>query len=113
MSSSKPVRATTNAKGRNPPTIPKLTTKPANTLSMVCPAVKLANNRTARLIGRDKYEITSIGIISGHNIIETPGGTKKLKKCIPCFTKPKIVTPIKTVNAIANVTITWLVKVKL
>ena len=55
----------------------------------------------------------SIGIISGHSITETPGGTKKLKKRTPCLTKPSIVTPMKTMSASAKVTMMWLVKVKL
>ena len=55
----------------------------------------------------------SIGIISGHNRIETPGGTKKVKKCAPCLMNPNRVTPRNTTIAITKVTTMWLVKVKL
>ena len=41
------------------------TTNPANTLSKVCPASIFANSLTDKLIGRDKYEITSMGIKRG------------------------------------------------
>ena len=52
-------------------------------------------------------------IIRGHSRIGTPGGTKNVKKCVPCFTKPRIVTPMNTAIAMAKVTTMWLVKVKL
>ena len=68
---------------------------------------------TDRLIGRDKYEMISIGISRGHSATETPGGTKNVKKWTPCLTKPRIVTPTNTTAARAKVTMMWLVKVKL
>ena len=61
---SKPVRATIKAKGKIP-TRPKGTTNPAKTLSNVWPANILAKSLTDKLIGRDKYEINSIGIKIG------------------------------------------------
>ena len=112
MRISNPVSATTKANGSTPKK-PRAATKPAITFSRVCPASILANNRTDRLIGRERYEITSIGISKGYMGSGVPGGTKKLKKCIPCFAKPNTVTPMKMTNANAKVTTMWLVKVKL
>ena len=54
-----------NTNGKIPKN-PKAETKPANTFNSVWPASILANSRTARLIGRERYEITSIGISRGN-----------------------------------------------
>ena len=110
---SKPVSATMNVNGKIPVKKGIDTTKPAKTLSNVWPANILANSLTDKLIGRERYEITSIVINKGSIYHGRPGITKKEKKWKPCFTKPKIVTPINTTAARAKVTIIWLVKVKL
>src|SRR3546814_101646 len=55
----------------------------------------------------------SIGISSGNSRSGDPGGTKKVRKCSPCLTKPRMVTPIKMMIASAKVTTMWLVRVKL
>ena len=47
----------------------------------------------------------SIGSKIGNINHGRPGITKKEKKCKPCLTKPRIITPIKTTIARANVTI--------
>ena len=62
---SKPVRATMNVNGKTPVKNGIDTTKPAKTFSNVWPANMLAKSLTDKLIGRDKYEITSIGISNG------------------------------------------------
>ena len=110
---SKPVNATMNVNGNAPVKNGIETTKPAKTLSNVWPANILAKSRTDKLIGRDRYEITSIGINKGSIYQGKPGITKKEKKRRPCFTKLKTVTPIKTIAAKAKVTMMWLVNVKL
>ena len=112
IKSSRAVSALTKASG-SIPAAPSNGTNPAKTLRRVCPASIFANKRMARLIGRDKYDIISMGIMSGHIQIGTPGGTNNEKKWIPCLASPKRVTPVKTTIAIANVTAMWLVKVKL
>ena len=76
---SKPVSATEKLRGNQPPTIPRLTTKPPKTFIIVCPAIILANNLTDKLIGLLRYEITSITIINGSKTIGTPLGTKSFK----------------------------------
>ena len=78
---------------------------------MVWPAIIFANNRTDKLTGLLKYEIISIITIKGKSTIGTPFGKKSSKYLNPCFTKPKIVTPIKTIAASTNVTTIWLVTV--
>ena len=42
------------ASGAQPPRKPSRTTNPAKTLSMVCPAIMLANRRIERLTGRER-----------------------------------------------------------
>ena len=76
---SKPVRATIKDNG-NIPANPKGTTNPAKTFSNVWPANILAKSRTDKLIGRAKYDITSIGIKIGNMYQGKPGTTKKEKK---------------------------------
>jgi hypothetical protein len=46
------------------------------TLSMVCPAIMLANNRMERLTGRERNEMISITISKGAIKIGAPGGMK-------------------------------------
>ena len=62
---SKPVNATINVKGKTPVKNGIDTTNPAKTFSKVWPASMFANSLTDRLIGRDKYDITSMGIKRG------------------------------------------------
>ena len=62
---SKPVNATINTRGSAPVKNGIATTKPAKTLSNVWPANILAKSLTDKLMGRDKYDITSIGISKG------------------------------------------------
>ena len=80
---------------------------------MVWPAIILAANLTAKLIGLDIYETISIGTNIGIKNIGTPFGRKSLKYLWPCNTKPKIVANKNTPNASAKVIIIWLVTVKL
>ena len=76
---SKPVSATIKARGKIPAK-PKGRTNPAKTFSNVWPASILAKSLTDKLIGRDKYEIISIGIKIGNRYQGSPGITKKEKK---------------------------------
>ena len=109
---SKPVSATEKPRGSHPPTIPKLTTKPPNTFIIVCPAIIFANNLTERLIGLLKYDIISIITISGNRTMGTPLGTNSFKYPTPCLIKPIMVTPMNINAAKTNVTMIWLVTVK-
>ena len=65
MTISKPVSATMNTKGSQPAAMPSEITKPANTFNSVWPASMLAKRRTLSEIGRDRYEIISIGTSNG------------------------------------------------
>jgi hypothetical protein len=47
-----------------------------------------AKRRTDRLIGRDTNEITSMTTSKGRSQPGTPDGTKRPKKCVPCFISP-------------------------
>ena len=76
---SSPVSATEKLRGNQPPTIPKLTTKPPKTFIIVCPAIMLANNLTDKLIGLLRYEIIYITTIRGNKTIGTPLGTNNFK----------------------------------
>ena len=59
------------------PNFIKVKTNPLTTFNKVCPAIMLANNRTAKAIGRNKYEIISIGTKINPNKNEVPAGKKK------------------------------------
>ena len=48
---SRPVNATEKLNGNHPPTNQRLMTNPPKTLSIVCPAIILANNLTDKLTG--------------------------------------------------------------
>ena len=109
---SKPVNATEKPSGSQPPTIPKLTTKPPKTFIIVWPAIIFANNLTDKLIGLLKYEIISITTINGNKTIGTPLGTKSFKYPSPCLINPIIVTPTNINAANTKVTMMWLVTVK-
>ena len=100
-----------NIKGNQPRASPNENINPANTFKSVCPAIIFANSRTDKLIGRTRYEISSIKIrriVNGNGV---PDGINNFKKPIPFLAKPVIVTPKKTTIAKANVTAMWLVTV--
>ena len=52
-----------------------------------------------------------MGISNGHISFGAPGGTKKLKKRMPCLKIASRVTNRNTNSAMAKVTTIWLVKV--
>ena len=112
MRNSRPITATKPAIGTTP-NMPSGITNPPMTFNNVWPAIILANNRTLRLNGRVKYEMTSITIINGESIIGTPAGRKNEKNLKPCFMNAMIVTIRKITTDIVSVTAIWLVKVKL
>ena len=70
---------TVNPKGIHPIKTPAVMAIPNKTPMRVCPAVILANNRNAKVMGRANKLIISMGIMNGINIPGTPGGTKTLK----------------------------------
>ena len=94
------------------PYAPKRTVNNAKTLSMVCPAIILANKRTERLTGLERYEITSMGMRMGAMKRGAPSGKKNLKNFKPCLINPMAVTATNTMVANPKVKIIWLVKVK-
>ena len=64
----------------------------------VCPATMLAKRRTPRETARARYEISSISTSRGTSARGVPDGTKNAKKWIPCFCRPRIVTPRKIIT---------------
>ena len=72
-----------------------------------------AKSRIDKLTGLNTYEINSIGTSRNANTIEVPGGKNNAKKCIPWILIQTMLIPIKTAKLNANVTIRWLVNVKL
>jgi hypothetical protein len=82
-----------------------LQAKPDKILSKVCPDIRLANKRIAKLKTRKTYETHSIATSKGANAKGAPGGKNKLKKCRPFFKIPKALIPKKMANAIEKVTI--------
>src|SRR3546814_12904492 len=64
---------------------PSATTKVPNTFSSTCPAVMLANSRTASVNGRARKLTTSIGRMTMPSATLTPFGQNNVKKCSPCF----------------------------
>ena len=82
-------------------------------LSKVCPDMRFANNRIAKLNTRKTYETNSIKTSSGARANGAPGGKNKLRKCLRFFKIPIILIPIKIASAILNVTMRWDVTVKL
>jgi hypothetical protein len=60
----------------------QLKTNDAIILKGVCPANIFANNRTARLNGRMRYETISMVTRNGNNNLGTPLGTNKFKNPI-------------------------------
>lgn len=74
-------------------------TKEPNIFRSVCPANILANNRTAKLNGLIKYEITSIRTKKGSKITGTPLGINSFKNFIWLLIIFIIVIPKKIENA--------------
>ena len=72
-----------------------LQANPTITFNKVCPAIRLINNRTPKLIGLAKYDINSIGTkINATEKLEFAGmiNDNILK---PCLLTPMIFTPMK------------------
>lgn len=87
--------------------------KPTITFNNVCPAIKFANNRTPKLIGLNIYEISSIGTNNNANPNDVLAGIKKDNIWNLCFWIHITFIPIKIEKDNVNVTIRWLVVVKL
>lgn len=87
--------------------------KPTITLSNVCPAIKLANNRTPKLIGLNMYDINSIGTNNKAKPKEVFAGIKKDNMWNLCLWIQIILIPMNIEKDKVNVTIRWLVVVKL
>ena len=79
----------------------------------MCPAIKLANNRTPKLIGLKMYETNSIGTNNKASPNEVLAGINNDNISDLWILNPIIFTPMKIENDIAKVTIKWLVIVKL
>lgn len=87
--------------------------KPTITFNKVCPAIKFANSRTPKLIGRNIYDISSIGTNSRANPKEVFAGIKKDNMWNLCLWIQIMFIPIKIEKDSVNVTMRWLVVVKL
>lgn len=116
--SSRPIRATKIANGIS---VTKNTTMLVvnswyrNVLKIfrsVCPATMLAKRRTPRETARARYEISSISTSRGTSARGVPDGTKNAKKWIPCFCRPRIVTPRKIITDSPMLTMIEVVIVK-
>ena len=80
----------------------------------MCPAIIFAKSLTDKLIGLDIYEIISIGTSNNNIGLGTPLGAKKPRNFNnPCLKIAMKVAARNIKNAIAKVTIIWLVHVKL
>ena len=86
---------------------------PIITFNKLCPAIKLINNRTPKLIGLAIYEINSIGTKSSAKKKLVLAGKNKLKILNLYLLKVIIFKPKKMDNDKIKVTIKWLVAVKL
>jgi len=87
--------------------------KPTITFSSVCPAIKLANSRTPKLIGLNTYDISSIGTNSRAKPKGVFAGIKKDNMWNLCFWIQIMFIPINIEKDKVNVTTRWLVVVKL
>lgn len=87
--------------------------KPTITFNSVCPAIKFANNRTPKLIGLKIYDKSSIGTNNKARPNEVLEGINKDSIWNLCFWIQIMFIPIKIENDKVNVTIKWLVVVKL
>ena len=83
------------------------------TFSSVWPAIKLANSRTPKLIGLNIYDISSIGTNNKAKPKEVFAGMKKDSIWNLCLWIQIMFKPIKIEKDKVNVTIRWLVVVKL
>lgn len=94
------------------PNTPKLTTKPAIILSIICPTVMLATKRTVRLKGLESIEIVSIGMISGASASGIPFGHKSSEITPFAFLIPTaILNSSATIDSVPTA-VAWEVKVK-
>ena len=87
--------------------------KPTITFNSVCPAIKLANSRTPKLIGLNIYDINSIGTNNKAKLKEVFAGIKKDNMWNLCLWIHMMFIPINIEKDKVNVTIRWLVAVKL
>lgn len=87
--------------------------KPTITFSRVCPAIKFANSRTPKLIGLKIYDKSSIGTSNNARPNEVFEGINKDNIWNLCFCTQIMFIPIKIESDKVNVTIRWLVVVKL
>lgn len=117
--SSKPKRITNITIGKINPIELKFSSNnmlqenPIITFSKLCPAIKLINNRTPKLIGFAMYDINSIGTSSNANKNVVFVGRNKENIFILYFSKVIMFIPINTEKDKRKVTIKWLVAVKL
>ena len=86
---------------------------PIITFNKLCPAIKLINNRTPKLIGFAMYDINSIGTSSKAKKNVVLAGKNKEKVFILYLLKVTIFIPIKIEKDKVKVIIKWLVTVKL
>ena len=86
-------------------------TKPASTFIRMCPAVIATNSRSARLNGRIRKLISSIGNSTTAIGPLTPCGTNRLKKWKPCLAKPMTSTIAKLSDRQHAGDVSWLVTV--
>jgi len=87
--------------------------KPTITFSKVCPAIKFANSRTPKLIGLKMYDNSSIGTNNKAKPNEVLEGMNKDNIWNLCVWIHIMFIPIKIEKDKLNVTIRWLVVVKL
>lgn len=73
-----------------------------------CPAIILAANRTARVIGRIKALIVSIKTINGIKAVGVPCGIKWVSRLEVLFNQPYSINPIQIGMAKERVTPIWL-----
>ena len=83
------------------------------TFSSVWPAIKLVNSRTSKLIGLNIYDSSSIGTNNNAKPKEVFAGMKKDSIWNLCLWIQIMFKPIKIEKDKVNVTIRWLVVVKL
>jgi hypothetical protein len=83
------------------------------TFSSVWPAIKLVNSRTSKLIGLNIYDSSSIGTNNNAKPKEVFAGMKKDSMWNLCFWIQIIFMPTNIEKDKVNVTIKWLIVVKL
>lgn len=87
--------------------------KPTITFNSVCPAIRLANNRTPKLMGLNIYDISSIGTSNKARPKEVFAGMKNDNMWNLCLRIQIMFIPMNIEKDKVNVTIRWLVVVKL